>query len=61
MTGAGILGIIENELCIKKKPCPIILFKVNEGLKIGFHYAILLFCLAVCLYMEGGEEFLLDI
>ena len=40
LAGAGILGIIINELRHKKKPCPIILFEVDKSLKICFHHTI---------------------
>ena len=61
VTSAGILGIIISKLCYKKKLCSIILFEVDKGLKIGFHYAILPFSLAVCLQVEGGGESLLNV
>ena len=35
---------------------PIVFFKVDKGLKICLHCAILLFCLSVCLRMERGGK-----
>ena len=60
MTGAGIFGTIVSKLRLKKKPYLIILFKVYKNLKISFHRAILPLSLAICLQIEGNEEFLLD-
>ena len=54
IAGADIFGIIINELCYKKKLCPIILFKVDKGLKIDFYYTVLLFSLAIYLKIEGS-------
>ena len=39
---------------------PIILLKVHKSLKIGFYYIILSFCLAVYLWVEDSEKFLLN-
>ena len=55
IVGAGIFGIIVSEVCYRKKPCPIILLKVDKGLKIGFYHTILSFNLAVCLQVEDGR------
>ena len=60
VTGAGILGIIIGKLCHGKKPCPIILLKIDKGSKIGFHGTILPFGLTVRLWVEGDKEFPLD-
>ena len=60
VAGAGILGIVVSELRHEKKPCLIILLKVDKGSKVGFHRIILPFGLTVCLWVEGGGEFLLD-
>ena len=60
VAGVGILGIVVSKLRYRKKLCPIILFKVDKGLEIGFHHTILLLNLAVCLQMEGGRESPLD-
>ena len=54
VAGAGILEIIINKPCHKKKLCSIILFKVDKSLKVGFHYAVLPLNLAICLKMEGN-------
>ena len=61
MAGAGILGVIIGKLCHGKKPCPIILLKIDNSLEVGFYYTILLFSLVVCLQVEGGKKSLLDI
>ena len=61
MAGASIFSIIVSKLYHEKKPCPIILLKVDKNLKIGFHYTNLSLCLAVCLQVEGSEESMLDI
>ena len=60
VAGADILGVIVGKLRYKKKPYPIILLEVDEGLKVGFHGIILPFGLTVRLWVEGDEEFLLD-
>ena len=41
MADAGIFGIIISKLYYGKKPCLIILLKVDKGLKIGFYHTIL--------------------
>ena len=56
----GILGVVVGKLRYKKKPCPIILLKVDKGLKVGFHCTILPFGLTIRLSVEGGGESLLD-
>ena len=60
VAGAGILGIVVSKLRHGKKPCPIILLKVDKGLKVSFHRTILLLSLAVRLRVEGDGESLLD-
>ena len=49
MAGDGILSILEGKLCDGKKPCLIILLKVDKGLEVDFYYNILSLNLAVCL------------
>ena len=61
IAGAGILGIVVNELCHEKKLCPVILLEVDKGLEVGFYRTILPLSLAVCLRVEGGGESLLDV
>ena len=58
--GAGILTIVIGKLRHRKKPCPIILLKVDKSLEISFYCTILPLCLAIYLRIEGSEEFLLD-
>ena len=60
IAGASILGIIIGKFCYKKKPCLIILLKVDKNSEVGFHYAILPFGLIVYLWIEGDREPLLD-
>ena len=60
VAGAGIFGIVVGELRLGKKLCPIILLKVDKGLEVSFYRTILLLSLAVCLWVEGGKESLLD-
>ena len=60
VAGTGIFGIDVSKLCHGKKPCSIILLKVDEGLEVGFHRTILPLNLAVYLRIEGGGEFPLD-
>ena len=61
MVSIGILDIIINELRYGKKPCSIILLKIEKSLEVNFHCTILPFSLTVCLQVEGGRDFLLDI
>ena len=56
MAGTSILGIVIGKLCYKKKLYPIILLKINKGLKIGSHCAILPLDLIVYLWIEGGKK-----
>ena len=49
MGGISIFNIIINKPYYKKKPCLIILFKVDKGLKINLIYIILSLNLAVYL------------
>ena len=56
VAGTGILGIVVSKLRYGKKPCLIILLKINEGSEISFHRTILSLSLAVCLRVEGGRE-----
>ena len=60
VAGAGIFGIVVSELRHRKKPCPIILLKVDKDLEKGFYYTILPLNLALCLQVEGGGESPLD-
>ena len=60
MVSIGILGIVVGKLCYEKKLYSIILLKVDKGLKIGFHYTILLFGLTICLWIKNSKEFPLN-
>ena len=61
IANTNIFDIIIGKLCIKKKLCLIILFKVNKDPKLGIYYIILFFNLAVYLWINGNEEFLFNI
>ena len=61
MADAGILGIIVSKLRHGKKPCLIILLKVDEGLEVGFYRTILPLNLVVCLRMKGDKKSPLDV
>ena len=61
VAGVGILDIVVGKFYYRKKPCLVILFKIDKDLKVGFHCTILPFDLTVRLWMEGGGKFLLDI
>ena len=56
----GILGVIIGKHRHGKKPCLIILLKVDKGLKINFHRTILPLSLAVYLWVKGDGESPLD-
>ena len=43
MANASIFGIVVSKLYHEKKLCPIILFKIDKGLKVRFYYTILFF------------------
>ena len=60
VAGIGILGIVVRKLRYKKKPCLIILLKVDKGSEVSFHCTILSLNLAICLRVEGGGESPLD-
>ena len=60
MAGTGIFGIIVSKLRNRKKPCLIILLKVDKSLELGFHYTILSFSLAIHLQVKDNEESPLD-
>ena len=49
MANTSIFDIIIDKLHHKKKLYPIILFKINKDLKIGFYCSILPFNLSICL------------
>ena len=59
MTGAGVFDIVVGKLRYKKKPCPIILLKVDKGSEVEFYCIILLFSLPICREVESSGEFLL--
>ena len=61
VASASVLGIVIGKLCHRKKPCPIILIKVDKGSEVGFHCTILPFGLPVCLGVESVRESLLDV
>ena len=60
MAGTSIFDIIISKLRYRKKPCPIILLKVDQNLEISFYCAVLSFGLTVRQWIESGKEFSLD-
>ena len=60
VANTSILGIVISKLRYGKKPCPIILLKVDKGLEVSFHRIILSLSLAVHLRVEGDREPPLD-
>ena len=60
VAGTGIFGIIIGKFYYRKKPCSIILLKVDKSLEVDFHYNILPLSLVIYLQVEGGRKFLLD-
>ena len=56
MVGASILGVVISKLRYKKKPCLIILLKVDKSLEVNFHHTILPLSLAVCLRLKSNEK-----
>ena len=61
VAGAGIFGIVVSKFCYEKKPCPIILLKVDKNSKVDFHCTILPLNLAVRLWVKDGGESPLDV
>ena len=60
MASASIFGIIIGKFRHRKKPCLVILFKIDKNLKVDFYYTILPFGLTVHLWVEGSGESLLN-
>ena len=60
MADAGVFGIVVGKLRHKKKPCLIILLKVDKSSEVGFYCIILPFNLPVRLGVESSAMFLLD-
>lgn len=60
MIGSCNLSIVISELSHWQKFCSVILFKVDKGLELDFHYAVLIFALVICQRMEGCRKPLLD-
>ena len=54
--GTSIFGIVVDKLCNRKKPCLVILFKIDKDSKVGFHHIILSFSLTVHLWVKSGKE-----
>ena len=61
VASTSILGIVVSDLCHEKKPCPIILLKVDKSSEVSFHGTILPLSLAIYLRVEGDGESPLDI
>ena len=52
----GIFRIIIDEFSYWKKPYSVVLLKVNKGMEISFHCAVLSFGLAVSLGFKGCKK-----
>lgn len=61
MTGARIFGIIVGKFSDKKKPCLIIIFKIDKYSKVNLYNIILSLNLAICLLIKGDRESSLDV
>ena len=60
MAGANILGVMVGDFRHGKKPCPIILLKVEKSSEVDFYGTILPFGQSVHLRIESGGKSLLD-
>ena len=56
MTLAGVFKIVIGKLRHWEEPYPIILLLINKSIKIYFYYAVLSFCLYICLKVEYAGE-----
>ena len=54
VTSAGVFGVILRKLSYRSEPGPVILLKVDKGLEVGPHSAVLPLCLAVSLRVKYG-------
>ena len=54
VASTSIFGIIIDKLYYKKKLCPIILIKIDKGLKINIYYTMLFFNLSIYLKIKSG-------
>ena len=61
MTCVYIFSIIISKFYYKKKLYLVILLKIDNNLKVGFYYIILLFNLAVYLEVKSYKKFLFSI
>ena len=59
IAGAGIFRITIDEFSHWQESCLVILLVVDKGPEVGFHSAVLPFCLTVCLGVESGRQSLL--
>ena len=57
---AGIFRIIIGKFSHWNESCPVILLKVDKGLEVGFHRAVLPLGLVVSLKVEGGKKSLFN-
>ena len=60
VTGASIPGVIICKLNHWKEPGPIVLLKIDKGLKVRLHNIDLPLSLPICLWVEHGRKLLLD-
>ena len=56
MANTSILNIIIGKFCHKKKPCPIILFKIDKSSKVDFYHTILPSGLIIYLWVKRDGE-----
>ena len=61
IASASIFDIIIGKFHYKKKPYPVILFKMKKSTKVGFYGTILPLDQTVCLWVEGDKKSSLDI
>ena len=61
VAGIGILDIIIDKICNRKKLYLIILLKVEKNLEVDFYHIILPLSLAVCLWVKGGRKSLFNV
>lgn len=61
MTNISVVSVIICKFSYWEKSIPIIVFKVDNSLEIGFHSAVLFLCPAIDLELKSGEKSLLDI
>lgn len=56
VTGARIFGIVVSELGYRQEPCPVVLLEIHKSSKISLYAAVLLFAMAISLWVEGNGK-----